>query len=585
MKLHMPSASTRFVTGAVALASLSGFCFGYDTGSVGSLTTMDSFYAEFGHISETLRGVVVSMILIPSAISGIFAGSISDKLSRKRAIALGAAIFAVGQAVSCCTFRYIGVLVLGRLIAGTGEGIFLGTLSVYVSEISPKHTRGFMLVLTQSFICLGVSCGFFTTYGTSNLQPSSISWRLPFAINASVALFIAFTAPFLPYSPRWLLMHNRRSEAEAVLAKLCGDGPVAMQERRELLAAGDAALADKGAERSKRAGFKRMWQKEYRWRTVLGTCINTFQMLSGIDFILFYAPLLYEQAGMSSETAKLASGITGILLILSTFVTAAFIQKVGRRPIFLWGGVSTATCLMVIGILYASGAAYASGKWAVIVFIELYAFVFGVSWASVVRLYANEIQPSATRAAAGSFGQGCNQAVNFAVALTGPVFLQASSVGPYFFYGAWTVLATVFAVFAMPETRGKSLEEIDQMFTQTSIPLAVALPSFMTSSSSPLANARLAVSDKVREHRQRRTSRSQSQSLGGEEAGINLRQRRPSRRRSSAGAGSGISPARPVGDTIDEYEEDGFKEDPRAAFRREMMAVGTLGKGDSAIDE
>ncbi|BGP13275.1 hypothetical protein JCM10213v2_001194 [Rhodosporidiobolus nylandii] len=528
---------------------------------------MSSFYASFGgEISETLRGVVVSMILIPSALSGVFAGSISDRLSRKRAISLGAAIFSIGQAASAASSKYIGVLILGRIIAGFGEGIFLGTLNVYVSEISPKHLRGTMLVLTQCLICLGVSAGFFTCYASSRiLHPSSLAWRLPLAINSFVSLCVAIAANFLPYSPRWLLLHGRRQEAEAVIDQLVGVGKDAQQERRELLAAGPSAEADKGAERSLRTAFVRMWKKDTRWRTILGAIMNGVQMLSGIDFVMFYAPLLFTQAGLDPETGSfVGSGVIGLLLIFSTFLTAGIIGRVGRRPLFLWGGLGIAVTMLLLGIMYASGAVHGSvGKWFTIVTIFLYALVFGATWASVTRLYASEIQ-----------------AINFAVALSGPVFLQKSPSGPYFTYCSFTLVGVIVAYFCMIETKDRSLEAIGETFDNTTVPLAVALPSFLVSKSSPLASARVAISGPAQEHRQRRASRQGSQSLGIDgEGGVRLR--RKSRRNSTA-----LAEAEEGGPgEFEDKEEAIAKEDPRAAFRREMLAVANLAKGESAIDE
>ncbi|GAA5831306.1 hypothetical protein JCM11251_007829 [Rhodosporidiobolus azoricus] len=575
--------STWRVVRTVAVASLAGFCFGYDTGSVGALTTMDSFYAEFGHISETLRGVIVAIILLPSAMSGVFAGNISDRLSRKRAIALGGYIFCIGQAISCVTFKYLGILAMGRVIAGFGEGVFLGTLNTYVAEVSPKHLRGRMMLMTQTFICLGVTSGFFVCYGSAKiLKPSSLAWRLPFAISAFVSLVMSILAPFLPYSPRWLLLHGRRAEAEAVLEKLVGQGEAADVEKGELLAVSDREVAAKTTGGSKRAAFKQIWAPDVRWRTSLGAAVNAWQMLSGIDFVLFYAPLLFAQAGLDPDTASfIASGVTGILLIVSTFATAGFIDRAGRRPIYIGGGIAVAVTLLIIGSMYASGAAGTeAGKWTVIVFIELFVLSFGMTQASVTRLYSSEIQPSRTRAAAASFSQATNQAINFAVAVSGPVFLEVSPSGPYFFYGSLSAVGMIIFFFFMIETKGHSLEAIDTLFSSNPIPLAVPLPTFLVSKTSPLAGARLAVTAKVREARQRRESRAQSQSLGvGADAVDGIRSRRPSRHGSSA-----LAKVEAGGEEEKEPIEEESR-DPRFAFRRDMVAAISLGKHDTAIEE
>jgi MFS family permease len=274
-----------------------------------------------------------AVILIPSAITGIFAGSVSNTLSRKRTIALGCFIFAVGQAVSAVTFRYIGVLILGRIIAGSGEGLFLGTLSTYVSEIVRRFSLLFHSFFSVFFFCVLILTTFLLTvpqthswyharhysvrylsrclervlrlvrvsdFATVEVRPfllpffdsrshnysHSISWRLPFIVNAAIAAAVGVGALFIPYSPRWLLLHNRREEAEAVLKKLCGETPAGLRERRELLSSGDQAQAEKSGEKSKRGAFMRIWQKDVRWRTTLGLIVNVGQMLAGIDFVV-----------------------------------------------------------------------------------------------------------------------------------------------------------------------------------------------------------------------------------------------------------------------------------------------------------
>ncbi|GAA6000764.1 hypothetical protein JCM10207_004647 [Rhodosporidiobolus poonsookiae] len=587
----MRKATLRVYT-ATAIAAMSGFCFGFDNGSSGALTTMDAFFDYFGHIDEVMRGLVVSIILLPSAISGLFVGNIADRLSRKRTIALGAFIFAAGSAISAASVA-LGMLIAGRIIAGFGEGIFLGTLNVYLSEISPKHMRGTVMTICQFLICCGVTCGFFCCYGSTRItSPPSLAWRLPFVVNGFIALCVGLAAPFLPYSPRWLLQHNRRAEAAAVMDLLVGDGEEAETEKRELLVAGDQAQADKGAERSKRAAFLRIWQKDVRWRTIMGATINVFQMLSGIDFVLFFAPTLFTQAGLDPATASfIASGVTGILLIVSVFFTSLFIHRVGRRPIFLVGGALVSGFMLLIGVMYSSGAvSKGPGKWFTVIFIEMFAFSFGCTWAVITRLYSAEIQSPQTRAAAASFGQALNQLVNFVVALSGPVFLEKAPSGPYFFYGLLMALGTVFVFFFAIETRGKSLERIDHEFAIQTIPLAVPLPSFLTKSSSPLASARLTISDRVKEHRQRRDSRANSTSLAGEDPALRLRRpSRPGARKNSSALAAEEAGGVVGDDEVEDKDALGtIVEDPRLAFRRDMLAAGRmppLPRMDSAIDE
>ncbi|GAA5936855.1 sugar porter family MFS transporter [Sporobolomyces koalae] len=483
---------------SVLVASLCAFLFGFDTGTIGSITTMKSFVEYFGQIDEVVRGLVVAIILLPSAISGIFAGAVADKISRKYTIALGSGIFALGSGLATASPPRLGVLFAARIIAGFGEGLFLGTLTVYIAEISPPHIRGKMMLVCQLFISSAIALGFFCCYGSVKIA-SSLAWRLPFAISTLVAISVVLSSPFLPHSPRWLLLAGRRDEAEKVLDLLVGDSNP--QERKELMSAGPPAVV------SRRAAFLRIWKADVRRRTLLGIFLNVFQQLSGIDFVLFFAPLLFTQAGLDPSTASfIASGVTGIVLVVVTVIGSTYIDKIGRRPLFLIGGSVVAASQLILGIMYASGANKGGGRWFIIILIELLAASFSASWALVVRLYSSEIQPSRTRAAAASFSQASNQATNFVVAMTGPTFLTTVS-GPYFTYGFLSLFAVVVALFTMPETIGSSLEDIDSKFESSKSATVVQLPEVLR---------RVVGRHNDSELRRRRSSRKESQTLPGE---------------------------------------------------------------------
>ncbi|KAM0749065.1 general substrate transporter [Meredithblackwellia eburnea MCA 4105] len=468
MVLRLSSSAKIYL--CTCIASIPAMLFGFDTGTIGSITSMPQFQSAFGDISELVRGVVVSSILIPSALTGMIAGNVADKISRKWTISLGCAIFALGSAIECGSTN-LGMLIAGRCIAGSGEGLFLSCTAVYVSEISPSHIRGKTMVLTQVFISGGIATGFFICYGSVRF-PTSLSWRLPWALSTFTALAMAIAAPFLPYSPRWLLSHGRRVEAEAVLDSLCPD--LNLEERREMLEV-PPSRKDKGV------GKWDMFQKGVRGRTLLGVFLNAAAMTSGIDFVLFFAPLLFTQAGLSASTSSfVASGVTGLVLLITSIISATYVDNVGRRTLWLVGGVLVGTCHFILGSLYASGAAKSeAGKWVVIATIEIFTISFCATWAAILRLYTAEVQPNKTRGPATAFGVGVNQTVNFVVALTGPGFLARSASGPYFTYGSCTLGATLVAYFYMPETIGKSLETIDTTFEGS--PFAVRWPEVLLS--------------------------------------------------------------------------------------------------------
>ncbi|GAA5996853.1 sugar porter family MFS transporter [Rhodotorula paludigena] len=513
---------------SVAIACIAPFLFGFDTGSIGGILEQTSFQAEFGHFGETLHGVIVATILVPSVISGVFAGAVADKLSRTRTICLGSAIFAAGSAICAGSVKSIGMLIGGRIIAGFGEGLFLGTAAVYCSEISPKKRRGMMMTILQLFIATGVCAGYWTCYGATNIS-NSLQWRLPFVLSTALAITVAvLSLVYLPHSPRWLLLNGRRADADKVLDLIVGRDVDALNERKEMLIVPVAMTG------SKRQAFLRMWQKDVRWRSILGASIQALQMMSGIDFVLFYATTLFRQAGLTGGSASfLGGGVTGIFVLVGTIATIFYVDRLGRRTIFVAGGACVATSLLVIGSLYAADKVNTTegGKWAVIVMIEFFAFSFAASWGVVTRLYASEIQPSRTRAAAASISVAINQLINTVVALTGPQFLATSASGPYFTYGAVTVFTTFAAYWFMPETKGHSLEAIDDMFNEHFVPLAAPLP---------FSDASKALVGKYRDARERRMSRRESETIP------------------------------------DGQDDEKAAADPREAFRREMRAAKLL---------
>lgn len=216
------------------------------------------------------------------------------------------------------------------------------------------------------------------------------------------------------------------------------------------------------------------------------------QQLSGIDGCLYYAPLLFQQAGLSTASASfLASGVSGLLIMLTTIPASIYSDRWGRRTSTLWGGVGLATCMLLIGALYASKSVHpttGAGRWAVFVAIYIFVIVYSATWSIAFQIYSSEIQPPRTRAAASSLAQSANwvcfeleschyrarveycanqqrQIVNWIVAFTTPLLLARSSFGAYFLFGFSTLFTVVVCMLFMPETRSKSLEQIDDAFS------------------------------------------------------------------------------------------------------------------------
>ena len=271
---------------ASIITSVGGFLFGLDTGTIGPVTTMDSFIASFGHLSSTLHGVVISSMLLGGTVSGLFAGNIADIYGRIPSIAIGSVIFGIGATLECVAPK-LGVFVTGRVIAGIGLGLFLGTLVVYVCEITPANKRGPLASLIQFLVTIGLASGYFIAYGTARIADSSAAWRTPLAFQALMAFVFALACCRLPPSPRWLMAKHRTDEALLALHKLGLD----TNELEQMTSRADSVNinADTSLVANIKDNFKemgRVFSRGARKQTALACFLMAMQQFSGIDGVL-----------------------------------------------------------------------------------------------------------------------------------------------------------------------------------------------------------------------------------------------------------------------------------------------------------
>lgn len=384
-----------------------------DTGTIGSVTTMPAFEVTMGPISSTIRGVVVSSILLPGALAALVAGILADRHGRKRLVILGAVIYGIGAAIECGSV-VLAMFIVGRLIKGAGQGLFLSTVYVQVSEISPARTRGTMTSLPQFLIVCGLVTGFFMSYGTAGIKDSSASWRLPLGVASFLAFAFASVNVLTPPSPRWLLAQGQVEQARAIVAALGLDEA----EQQELLALSSSALEhppDESFLESLAQTFKSFgeaFSAPFRARTAFGCFLMAFQQFSGVDGILYYAPILFSRAGLSGEKANfLASGVSSLVILATTIPASLWADRWGRRTSSITGGALITVLMVLMGTMYAVGlvhGSYGPGRWVVIVSIYLFAVVFHATWAMCFRTFLVESLPRKTRSSASSLGQCSN---------------------------------------------------------------------------------------------------------------------------------------------------------------------------------
>lgn len=270
---------------ACILCSANGMLFGMDTGIIGPVTDMKDFKKSFGSQNSTIHGLIVSCILIPAALSSFFAGHVADRLGRPKGICIGVFIFGVGAAIEAGAVA-LSMFIVGRVVEGLGEGLFLGNLVVLICEISPTSTRGALTTGPQLATTLGLVMGYFISYGTSSLH-SSLSWRMPFILLAAFSMILCgLSLLYLPESPQWLGLHGHYEMAEEAWDKL----GVSRAEREKVVLQVRAQEVGSDTEKVKDGTMDKLlaiFSKDVLGRTILAVFLMGMQQMSGIDGVLY----------------------------------------------------------------------------------------------------------------------------------------------------------------------------------------------------------------------------------------------------------------------------------------------------------
>lgn len=275
----------------------------------------------------------------------------------------------------------------------------------YICEIAPSSRRGTLASMPQLLIAVGICLGYFTCYGTVRMG-SSLAWRIPFIIMAIAGTVMFTSCFFLPPSPRWLVLRNRREEAIRAISRL---GIQEAEAEKDIL-----RLREEDVAKAQTAFFhslQAIFAKPNRSRTILALFILGMVQLCGIDGVLYYSPQLFAQAGLPEQTAAfLASGLSAILICIISVPAAMFADNWGRRTSVIVGGVLLSGTMLLVGCMYAAQAVHRTGpgRWVVIISIFVFALTYAATWAFVGKIYASEIQPGHTRAASNAVAQGLN---------------------------------------------------------------------------------------------------------------------------------------------------------------------------------
>jgi len=468
-----PSTKSGYLVKLTFVATLGGLLFGYDTGVIsGTVGALDSFFVVPKGLSETaanaFKGFLVSSALIGCIIGGIFGGLVSKKLGRKNGLILAAILFlisALGSAMPEMFIKPIGeldhtfstIFIFYRILGGIGVGLASMLSPLYIAEIAPAKIRGKLVSFNQLAIIGGFMVVYFVNYfisktGGSDEWLNAVGWRWMFAsevIPAGLFLFLLF---FVPDTPRSLMLRNQPEKALDVLVKVNGE-----VEGNRIL----AEINDSATQNSEKL-------LSFGWLVIIiGIMLSVFQQFVGINVVLYYAPEIFKKIDPNTDGALLLTIIVGIVNFLFTIIAIKKVDKYGRKPLMIIGALGMCIAMFSLGFVFFSGA---TGYLALACMI-LYVASFAVSWGPVTWVLLSEIFPNKIRGRAMAIAVAAQWVSNYLVSLTFPMMDDNSYLTEqfnhgfaYWIYGFMSLLAMYFVWKFVPETKEKTLEEMESLW-------------------------------------------------------------------------------------------------------------------------
>ncbi|PKY07978.1 general substrate transporter [Aspergillus campestris IBT 28561] len=449
-------------------------CYGYNMSVVGGILTLDSFSQQFPQMDtinaskseEKLRSQIQGTVVALYTVGGIF-GALSciylgDRWGRRKVIFITNVVAIIGAILMATSFK-MSQFIVARLVLGLGTGGYVATVPVWQSEISPAHKRGSNVVTDGIFIGVGVSGALWIDLGFYFITGNSVSWRFPLAFPILFSVMVAVFITMLPESPRWLLKQGRTDEARQILA--------ALQDEPEHSAIINGAIHDIEVSLTQATGSWRdmftMGEQRLFHRAYLAATGQMFQQMCGVNLITFYATTIFQQyLGMDPMRARiLAAGMTLTQPFGGLFAFFT-IDRMGRRPLML---VSAAAMAVSMAILAGTTSAENNTGALVVavIFLYVFQFIFTVGYSGLTFLYAAEMAPLQIRAAVNAVSTATVWAFNFLLAEITPVGFASISYRYYIIFAVINACIVPSVYFFFPETKGRSLEEIDEIFTRS----------------------------------------------------------------------------------------------------------------------
>jgi len=443
------------------VATLGGLLFGYDTAVIsGAEKSIQAFLINGLDLSSFAHGATVSSALIGCIIGGAISGLLAAKYGRRISLIIAAVLFfisALGSGKPEFLFFEQGKATMGllymfnfyRIIGGIGVGLASAISPMYISEIAPAHIRGRLISFNQFAIIFGMLVVYFVNWSIAKGQTiewiNTIGWRYMFMSEAIPAGIFGVLLLLVPETPRYLAMQGQDDKALKILEKINGIEAAKniLQEIKSTVQKSSANLLSYG-----------------KIVIIIGILLSVFQQFVGINVALYYAPRIFESMGAAKDASMLQTIVMGLVNVVFTVVAILTVDKWGRKPLLITGSIGMAIGMVAIGMLSFLQVIGIS----TLVFIIVYTASFMMSWGPICWVLIGEIFPNKIRGKAIAIAVAAQWAANYFISSTYPAMMEFSGGATYMFYGIMSILSAIFVWKMVPETKGKSLEEMETVW-------------------------------------------------------------------------------------------------------------------------
>ena len=425
------------------VAALGGLLFGFDTAIIAGAAR---FLKERFALSAFGEGLAVSIVLVGCMAGAAIAGTVSDRLGRRRFMFISAVLFFI-SALGCAIPQNLIQFLAFRFIGGLAIGSASIVSPLYISEVAPPKIRGALVSVNQLAIVTGILMSYFVSWILVGAGASN--WRWMFATGAIPAVVFFLFVLGVPESPRWLVKQGRESEASTILTRL--NGPEIAKS--ELVNIKETLTLEGGS-------LKELLQPGFRTALFIGIFLAVFQQITGINAVIYYAPRFFEAAGLARSSAILQSALIGVVNVVFTLVAIALVDRLGRKPMLMVGSAGMGLSFILLGAAFKFQLFSGS---LILLFTLLYIAFFAMTLGPIVWVVIAEIFPTRIRGRAMAIATVSLWLADFAVSLTFPVIADKLHESFAFWLYAGMCLINFFFIWAvLPETKGKSLEEIER---------------------------------------------------------------------------------------------------------------------------